>query len=44
MHKNHPTYSVRVRAHAILMSYMGHRVQEIAKAYLQKKSLEYMAA
>ena len=33
MHKNHPTYSVRVRAHAILMSYMGYRIQEIAKAY-----------
>jgi hypothetical protein len=33
MHKNHPTYSVRMRAYAILMSYMGYRIQEIAKAY-----------
>ena len=33
MHKNHPTYSVRIRAHAILMSYTGHRIQEIADAY-----------
>ena len=38
MHKNHPTYSVRVRAHAILMSYMGHRIQEIAKAYNRRYS------
>lgn len=33
MHKNHPTYSVRMRAHGILMSYEGYRVQEIAEAY-----------
>ena len=33
MHKNHPTYSVRMRAHGILMSYEGYRVQEIADAY-----------
>ncbi len=33
MHKNHPTYSVRMRAHAILMSYTGYRIQEIADVY-----------
>ena len=33
MHKNHPTYSVRMRAHGILMSYEGYRVQEIAQVY-----------
>ncbi len=33
MHKNHPTHSVRMRAHGILMSYEGYRVQEIAEVY-----------
>ncbi len=33
MHKNHPTYSVRMRAHAILMSDEGYRVQEIGEVY-----------
>jgi transposase len=33
MPKNHPTHSVRMRAHAILMSDEGYQVQEIAGVY-----------
>ena len=33
MHRKHPVYRVRMRAHAILLSDKGHSVQEIAGIY-----------